>query len=761
MRTRKIRLRLNGRFAGALALLTVIAACLHCGGEDATISKTSQALTPTPYEVMPDADSLRKYAAKCGLVADTDRDLPALGTAATPIRGTITPADVGTLVSNGWRLIQSFENKPEDLAASESYKANLWYKRAGSRDWYYLYRFQNPDPQVQITLNGVLGFDATSICAFDRKGPRNPPPPNMDYLYFAGETEASMDDCSSCHVEGYIAPRAKSFAVAKDGTSPTANPVKWIGPWKSYAAAFGPQWKLGKAPTAYQWVSGQGTDLLTTDDACSGCHGTKWIKPRDTSNYCESVFATAFDANGSMSKQGHKFPRDPMNPDPMHYCTAFVSALGCPTSICSTAVAVAPPLPRVNETTLLVGDIRVIDSTTVQITPMQNPDNRWIAGTASAIGDHWLASLQVWGAHYTGSPTSTSPMTGIISISNPDALSPILVTGLTTNTQYIFQLNTTDVDNSTAFSPPAIISTAVNDFSISANPSSLTVSQGTSGTSAINTAVTSGSAQSVSLSISGVPSGASASFSPNPITSGGSSTLTINAGTASPSTYALTVTGTGASATHTTTVTLTVRAPVPNDFSIGANPSTVTVAQHHSRTSTISTAVISGSTQSVHLSISGVPSGASASFSPNPISSGASSTLTLDAGTAAPGTYHLVVTGAGTSVMHSTAVTLVIPRNDFSISASPSRVSVARGRAARYTVRTAVISGNPQTMTLSVSGLPAGTTARFTPTSITAGGSSTLRVATTGSTPTGDHPLTITGTAASGSNSVQVVLNVR
>src|SRR5262249_30883097 len=158
------------------------------------------------------------------------------------------------------------------------------------------------------------------------------------------------------------------------------------------------------------------------------------------SNYCTSVFEKAFDTNGSMLKQGNKFAT-------AADCNAFVAALGCNTSICATAVAAAP-LPRVNETTLLVGDIKAIDSTTVQITPTQNPANTWVAGVTSAIGDPWVASVQVWGAPYTGSPISTSPMTGVVSISNPDAPSPILVTGLTPNTQYIFQLNTTDSDTS-------------------------------------------------------------------------------------------------------------------------------------------------------------------------------------------------------------------------------------------------------------------------------------------------------------------------
>jgi hypothetical protein len=111
-----------------------------------------------------------------------------------------------------------------------------------------------------------------------------------------------------------------------------------------------------------------------------------------------------------------------------------------------------------------------------------------------------------------------------------------------------------------SFKFPGCGSTATNDFSISANPSSLSIAQGASGNSTVSTAVTSGSAQTVSLSVSGLPSGASASFNPTSVTAGGSSTWTVNTGSAAPGTYTLTVTGTGASATHSTAVTLTVTA---------------------------------------------------------------------------------------------------------------------------------------------------------------------------------------------------------
>ncbi len=202
--------------------------------------------------------------------------------------------------------------------------------------------------------------------------------------------------------------------------------------------------------------------------------------------------------------------------------------------------------------------------------------------------------------------------------------------------------------------------TSTNDFSISASPSSLTLLQGNGGSSTISTAVTSGSAQSITLSVSGTPAGASASLSPTSITAGGSATLSVNAGSAAAGVYTLTVTGTGTSATHSTSVTLTVTAPPPNDFSITASPSSLTLAQNAGGSSTISTAVTSGSAQAITLSVSGTPAGASASLSPASITAGGSSTLSVNAGTAAAGTYTLTVTGTGTSATHSTSVSLTV-----------------------------------------------------------------------------------------------------
>ncbi len=100
---------------------------------------------------------------------------------------------------------------------------------------------------------------------------------------------------------------------------------------------------------------------------------------------------------------------------------------------------------------------------------------------------------------------------------------------------------------------------AGNDFAISASPSSVSVAQGAAGSSTISTSVTSGSASTVSLALSGAPSGVTASVSPASVTAGGSSTLTLSASTtATAGTYTITVKGTEGTASHSTSVSLTV-----------------------------------------------------------------------------------------------------------------------------------------------------------------------------------------------------------
>ena len=308
-----------------------------------------------------------------------------------------------------------------------------------------------------------------------------------------------------------------------------------------------------------------------------------------------------------------------------------------------------------------------------------------------------------------------------------------------------------------------------NDFTIGATPGSQTVVRGQSTTYTVTTQAVSGSPRPVSLAVSGLPAGATGTFDPASVNAGGASVLTVATSTATPSgTVGLVITGTYTSppTTHTTGVSLTVTAPVADDFSISASPPAQSVVQGASATYTVSTSVVSGTAQPVSLSVGGLPSGASGSFSPASVNAGGSSVLTIaTTTTAATGTFALAITGQYASgTTHSAAVNLTITApviDDFAIGATPSTQSVVQGSSTTYSVTTTVTSGTAQTVTLSVGAMPAGATATFVPAAVTAGGSATLTVATTTTAATGTFTLAITGQYAAGaSHSASVTLEI-
>ena len=101
------------------------------------------------------------------------------------------------------------------------------------------------------------------------------------------------------------------------------------------------------------------------------------------------------------------------------------------------------------------------------------------------------------------------------------------------------------------------------DFTISA-PSNLAVTAGSAVSGTVTTTVSGGFNAAVSLTASGLPTGATSSFSPGSIAApgAGSSMLTINAGsTTAAGNYTVTVTGTGGGKTHPTNIALAVSAP--------------------------------------------------------------------------------------------------------------------------------------------------------------------------------------------------------
>jgi Immunoglobulin domain/Abnormal spindle-like microcephaly-assoc'd, ASPM-SPD-2-Hydin len=96
-------------------------------------------------------------------------------------------------------------------------------------------------------------------------------------------------------------------------------------------------------------------------------------------------------------------------------------------------------------------------------------------------------------------------------------------------------------------------------FTISASSSTQTVNAGSSTTYTVNVGAVNGFTGTVNLSASGLPSGATPSFSPTSVSGSGSSTLTVTTTGSTPTgNETLTITGTSGSLTHTATVTLVV-----------------------------------------------------------------------------------------------------------------------------------------------------------------------------------------------------------
>ena len=122
------------------------------------------------------------------------------------------------------------------------------------------------------------------------------------------------------------------------------------------------------------------------------------------------------------------------------------------------------------------------------------------------------------------------------------------------------------------------------------------------------------------------------------------------------------------------------------------------------------------------------------------------------------GTYTVSFTVTDSGGAKSQPATRTVTVADFSLSATPASGSILAGASTTYTATVTAGPGFTGTVTFSVTGLPAGATASFNPTSVNTSGSTTLSVTTNGSTPAGSYPLTITGTSGPVTHSVNVTL---
>ncbi len=308
-------------------------------------------------------------------------------------------------------------------------------------------------------------------------------------------------------------------------------------------------------------------------------------------------------------------------------------------------------------------------------------------------------------------------------------------------------------------------------FTLSASPSSLTVTQGSSGTSTITVTDVGGFTGSVTLAASGLPSGVTATFGTNPTT--GTSVLTLTASsTATTGAATVTITGTSGTLTATTTIALTVSSSTSPAFSISASPTSVAITQGSSGTSTITISSTGGFDSATTLSASGLPSGVTATFSTNPVTppanGSATSTLTLTASASATvGAATVTITGTSGSTSHSTTIALTVNTSgtkNFTMSLSPSSFTLDDGSTVGTTLTITSVNGFSGSVTLSVNEFPTdvSATASSNPVTVPANGSVKVTIDWTATrhAPNGTTTIELIGTSGSIENEIPVTITV-
>ena len=200
-------------------------------------------------------------------------------------------------------------------------------------------------------------------------------------------------------------------------------------------------------------------------------------------------------------------------------------------------------------------------------------------------------------------------------------------------------------------------------------------------------------------------------------------------------------------------------------FGLTASSTIVSSVQNSTGTSTISSTVINGFASRISLSATGQPAGVTVTFSPTSITGAGSSTMTIAvASSAAVGTYHLRVAGTSGSITEVVTVTLAVTKAppQYTITASPTSISVARGSSGTSTITTAISGGFDSAISLSATGYPIGVTLTFSPKTIAApgAGKSTIKVTVDKKVALGSHTITINATGAGLPKVIQVTLDV-
>ena len=161
-----------------------------------------------------------------------------------------------------------------------------------------------------------------------------------------------------------------------------------------------------------------------------------------------------------------------------------------------------------------------------------------------------------WTANWYGSFTPNAWNT--LSLTVPaNAVSPFHYLGI--------QFNTSAGWTNTCYIDSVSWNTPAPDFSVSRNPTSLTVSGGASGTNTVTITALNGLNGCYTFSATNLPSGVTATFATNPITGGSTKLILTASNTVTSGASNVTVIATAGLLSHTTTIALTLNSIIPTN----------------------------------------------------------------------------------------------------------------------------------------------------------------------------------------------------
>lgn len=340
--------------------------------------------------------------------------------------------------------------------------------------------------------------------------------------------------------------------------------------------------------------------------------------------------------------------------------------------------------------------------------------------------------------------SSESGLTGTVNSSNSTVM--VCATTAVPGGEYPITLTGTGG----GFTETATWQPFIYNFTISALPTSISVSPGSSGTSTITVVDPPGpGSPQVSFLATGQPPQATVSFSPstlsanpNPVNS--TMTVTVPSGTTA-GTYPIAVTGTmnGGGPSYSPVVTLTV--PIVGSFAISWTTTQSNQSVNAGNCETVGYIITpsGGFNGSVNVTVSSAQAGLTG------IVNSANSTVNVCATTSVPGgQYPLTITGTAGSMTSSASWQLWVV--NFSISASPTTIYVSPGSTATSTVAVNEVAGPGGVQVgLSATGQPSGATVSFNPSTTNYYNGiedSNMNVQVPAGTALGTYPITVTGT---------------